>query len=163
MQNLVSQQSVLLFHTALTAFCSQHKDTGITLVWSPVVREWVQDSMVQFKALQACKLTPRASLNQVQSATHQKCLMHKRAYAKWAAGWLEDNCARKHAHSHSYQFALLFPPDGKNHPLWTRHRRISGQATHTNHPTATPPPLPYILQQALPSLLIMPTDSRKTS
>ena len=40
-RNLVNQWSVLLFHTALTAFCSRHRDTGITLVWSPVVREWV--------------------------------------------------------------------------------------------------------------------------
>ena len=117
-RNLVNQRSVILFHTALTAFCSQHRDTGITLVWSPVVREWVQDSTVRFKALQACKLTPCASLNQVQSAAHQKCLMCKRAYTKWAAEWLADQQASKHTHSHSYQFALPFPPDGKNHPLW---------------------------------------------
>ena len=122
-RNLVNQRSVILFHTALTAFVSRHRDTGITLVWSPVVRERVQDSTVRFKALQACKLTPRASLNQVQSAAHQKRLMHKRAYARWAAEWLEDQRTGKHTHSHSYQLALPFPPDGKNHPLWLAARK----------------------------------------
>jgi hypothetical protein len=33
-----------LFHTSLTSFCSRHKDTGITLVWSPASRDRVQDS-----------------------------------------------------------------------------------------------------------------------
>ena len=139
-QNLVNQQSVLLFHTALTAFCSRHRDTGITLVWSPVVRERVQDSMVRFKALQACKLTPCTSLNRVQSAAHQKRLMWKRAYAKWAAEWLQDQRSGKHTHSHSYQFALPFPPDGKSHPLWLAARKTlwpDGDFPPTRHTTTT--------------------------
>ena len=140
MQNLVNQQSVLLFHTALMAFCSRHRDTGITLVWSPVVRERIQDSTVRFKALQACKLTPHASLNRVQSAAHQKRLMRKQAYAKWAAEWLENQQSGKHTHSHSYQFALPFPPNGKNHPLWQAARKdiwLEGNAPPTCYTTMT--------------------------
>ena len=140
MWNLVNQQSVLIFHTALTAFCSRHRDTGVTLVWSPVVRERVQDSTVRFKALQACKLTPRTSLNWVQSAAHQKRLMRKRAYAKWAAEWLENQRTGKHTHSHSYQFALPFPPDGKNHPLWLAAGKKpwpDGDFPPTRHTTTT--------------------------
>ena len=63
--------------------------------------------MVRFKALQACKLTPRASLDRVQSAAHQKHLMRKRAFAKWAAKWLDDQQKGNHTHSHSYQFAQI--------------------------------------------------------
>ena len=139
-RNLVNQRSVLLFHTALTAFCSRHRDIGITLVWSPVVRERVQDSTVRSKALLACKLTPRASLNRVQSAAHQKRLMRKRAYAKWAAEWMEDQRAGKHTHSHSYQLALPFPPDGKNHPLWLAARKDlwpDGDSPPSRHTTTT--------------------------
>ena len=105
-----------------------------------MVRERVQDSTVRFKALQACKLTPRASLNRVQSAAHQKRLMRKRAYAKWAAEWLENQRAGKHTHSHSYQFALPFPPDGKNHPLWLAARKDlwpDGDFPPTRHTTTT--------------------------
>ena len=139
-RNLVNQWSVLLFHTALTAFCSRHRDIGITLIWSPVVREQVQDSTVRFKVLQACKLTPRTSLNRVQSAAHQKHLMHKRAYAKWAAEWLENQRTGKHTHSHSYQLALPFPPDGKNHPLWlAAHKKLwpDSDFPPTRHTTTT--------------------------
>ena len=119
---------------------SRHRDTGIMLVWSPVVREWVQDSTVRFKALQACKLTSRASLNRVQSAAPQKRLMRKCAYAKWAAEWLEDQRSGKHTHSHSYQFALPFPPDRKSHPLWLAARKTlwpDGDFPPTRHTTTT--------------------------
>ena len=139
-RNLVNQQSVLLFHTALTAFCSRHRDTGITLVWSPVVRERVQDSTVRFKALQACTHTPRASLNRVQSVAHQKHLMRKWAYARWAAKWLENQRTGKHTHSHSYQFALPFPPNSKNHPLWlAAWKKLwpDGDSPPTRHTTTT--------------------------
>ena len=47
-QLLHNQQSVLLFHSSLTTFCTQHKDTGFTLVWSPQVRERSQDYTVMF-------------------------------------------------------------------------------------------------------------------
>lgn len=39
-----NQTSILLFHRSLTAFCSQHRDVGITLVWSPVNRDRIQDT-----------------------------------------------------------------------------------------------------------------------
>jgi hypothetical protein len=74
-----NQSSILLFHHSLTSFCSQHRAIGITLVWSPVHQDRVQDSMVQLKALTACMLTPCASLNQVQSAAYQKQITRRQA------------------------------------------------------------------------------------
>ena len=118
MRSLHNQRSVLLFHMVLTEFCSRHRDTNITLVWSPVVRDRIQDSTVRAKALQACCLTPRASLNRVQSAAHQKRLMRKRAYANWAHEWTVKRRKQDIDLPFVYEHAIPFPPDGKNHPLW---------------------------------------------
>lgn len=73
-RSLNNQQSVLHFHSALMALCSCHGSVGITLMWSLVKRDQVQDSMIQLKALSACRLMPCASLNQVQSAAYQKAM-----------------------------------------------------------------------------------------
>ena len=82
-RNTTNQMSVLLFHSSLTALCSHHRDVGVTLTWSPVERSRVSDNTARLKALQACRLTPLASLNRVQSAAHQKRMARKHAFARW--------------------------------------------------------------------------------
>ena len=116
------EKSVLLFHSSLTALCSHHRDVGITLTWSPVERSRVSDNTARLKALQACRLTPLASLNQVQSTAHQKRLAWKRAFARWAKEWedkRQKHCTGTWQESFVYEHALPFPPDGNNYPLWT--------------------------------------------
>lgn len=82
-----NQKSVLLFHRALTSFCSQYREAGITLVWSPVRRDRAQDTTARTNALEACTHTSRASLNRVQSAAYQKQATWRRAFSKWAEEW----------------------------------------------------------------------------
>lgn len=102
---------------------------------------------MRFKALQACHLTPCTSLNQLQSAAHQKELMCKHAYTNWAKEWLEGKRAGKHSDSFSYQHTLIFPPDGKIHPLWTSAQK---------DPHATSPPWLCASPPATPSSPSMP-------
>ena len=119
--NTTNQKSVLLFHSSLTALCLHHREVGITLTWSPVEQTRVSDDLAWLKALQACRLTPLASLNRVQSAAHQKCLARKRAFTRWAKEWEEERwkrCTGVWQDSFAYEHALPFPPDGNNHPLW---------------------------------------------
>jgi hypothetical protein len=55
--SLDNQQFVLRFHRALMGFCSRHKDIDITMAWSPVHRERVQDATARFKGWQCANPT----------------------------------------------------------------------------------------------------------
>ena len=76
------------------------------------------DDTARFKALAACRLTPRASLNRVQSAAHSKAVAHERAFSLWAREWEAKRRSTPGPPSWAYENALLHPPDGSNHPLW---------------------------------------------
>ena len=117
-RSLSNQREHLLFHSALTAFCVRHRDTGLTLVWSPASRNRIQDTTARTHALRACTVPPRASLNRVQSAAHSKAIARERAFRNWAREWQASR--RKHVgrDSFAYEYAIPDPPNGKNHPLW---------------------------------------------
>ena len=133
-----NQNSVLLFHRSLTTFCSQHREVGITLVWSPVNRKRVQDTVTRHKAMEACTLTPRASLNRVQSAAYQKQVTRQRAFTKWAKEWHEERRKRYGRDSFAYEYALTKPPSGQNHPLWKAAvDKTDGVPCFTRHTTTT--------------------------
>lgn len=51
-----NQSAVLLFYKSLTSFYSSYGDTNITLIWSLVNRNMVQDSTVREKALSTYSL-----------------------------------------------------------------------------------------------------------
>ena len=126
------------FHTALTAFCSRHRDNSIMLVWSPVSRDRVQDSTVCSQALAACTYTPWASLNWVQSATYQKSVARKRAFARWAQEWKVERRKRRFHDSFAYEYTLTHPPNSDNHPLWTAVvKKANGSPLFTIHTTTT--------------------------
>ena len=133
-----NQKSVLLFHHSLTSFCSQHRGVGITLVWSPVDRDRVQDSTVRLKALAACTLTPRASLNRVQSAAYQKQVTRRRAFTKWAEEWHAERLKCYGRDAFAYEYALTKAPDGRNHPLWKAAvDKTDGTPNFSRHTTTT--------------------------
>ena len=133
-----NQNSVLLFHHALTSFCSQHREVGITLVWSPVQRERSQDTTTRAKAMEACTHTPRASLNRVQSAAYQKQATRKRAFDKWAEEWHAERRKRYGKDSFAYEYALTKPPSGHNHPLWKAAvDKTDGVPCFSRHTTTT--------------------------
>ena len=69
-----NQRECLLFHSSLTTLCNRHQGLRFTTVWSPPQWLWVTDDTARFKALMACRLTPRTSLNWVQSAAHSKAV-----------------------------------------------------------------------------------------
>ena len=116
--SLQNQRERILFHSSLTAFFAHHADVGITMAWSPPSWDRIQDSTSRFRALAACKTTPRASLNRVQSASHLKAIARERAFRKWAQEWQATCRKRVGRDSFAYEYAVLRPPDGKNHPLW---------------------------------------------
>ena len=115
----VNQRERLRFHSLLTALCDHYQGLRLTTVWSPPQRLRVTDDTARFKALVACHLTPRASLNRVQSATHSKAVTRECAFSLWARDWEEKCRATPGAPSWAYKNALIHPPDGSNHPLWT--------------------------------------------
>lgn len=134
---LYHDSSVLFFHRSLTSFCSRHRNAGITLTWSPVHRDRIQDSTVRYKALAACTLTPRASLNRVQSAAYQKQVTKRQAFTKWAE-WHADRRKRYGTDSFAYEYALTNAPSGRNHPLWkAAAERIDGAPSYSHHTTTT--------------------------
>ena len=114
-----NQRERLLFHSLLTALCDRFQGLRFTTVWSPPTRLRVTDDTARFKALAACRLTPRASLNRVQSAVHSKAVARERAFSLWAKDWEARRRTTPGAPSWAYENALLNPPDGSNHPLWT--------------------------------------------
>ena len=116
-----NQKSILLFHHSLTSFCSQHREVGITLVWSLVHRERSQDTTTWAKAMEACTYTSCVSLNQVQLVAYQKQATQKCTFDKWVEEWAEwhaecHKCYSKD--SFAYEYTLTKPPSGHNHPLW---------------------------------------------
>ena len=100
-------------------FRSRYQGLRFTTVWSPPQQLQVTDDMARFKALVACHLTPRTSLNWVQSAAHSKAIAWERAFSHWARDWEAKQHATLSAPSWAYENALLHPPDSSNHPLWT--------------------------------------------
>ena len=133
-----NQTSILLFHQLLTSFCSQHRDVDITLAWSLVNRDWVQDTTARLKAMTACTLTPRASLNRVQSAAYQKQVTRKRAFTKWAEEWHAERRERYGRDSFTYEYTLTKAPSGQNHPLWKAAiDKTDGAPCFSRHTTST--------------------------
>ena len=88
-------------------------------MWSPPQRLQVTDDTAQFKVLATCCLTPCASLNRVQSTAHSKAVARERAFSLWAQDWEAKRRATPGTPSWAYENALIHPPDGSNHPLWT--------------------------------------------
>ena len=129
-RSLSNQRERLLFHFALTAFCTRHRDISLTLVWSSASRDRIQDTTARTHALRACTVTPQASLNRVQSAAHSKEVARERAFRNWAMEWQASRRKRVGRGSFTYKYAIPNPPDGKNHPLWR-----AGTMTIT-HPTS---------------------------
>ena len=143
-RSLSNQRERLLFHSSLTAFCARHQDISFTLAWSPVSRDGIQDTTARTHALRACTVTPRASLNRVQSAAHCKAIARERAFRNWALEWQASCCKRVGQDSFAYEYAIPDPPDGKNHPLWraatmTNTHPISGRRVplFSRHTTST--------------------------
>jgi len=115
-----NQTELLTWHRALTTFFSSHRDTSITLIWSPVCRSRPQDSGARRAALQACTRAPLSSLNRVQSASYVKQKARQRAYHQWSKQWQLDRAKNKFHDSPAYDYALTHPPDGRNNPLFNR-------------------------------------------
>jgi hypothetical protein len=115
---LNNQQSVLLFHKSLTTLCSRHQEARFTLAWAPKRRDRVQDSTVRFRALAACKQTPRTLITAQHTAAHQRALARKQMFAAWAREWVQTRRKRGLQDTFAYEYAIPYPPDGKNHPMW---------------------------------------------
>ena len=101
------------------ALCNRFQGLRFTTVWSPPQRLRVTDDTARFKALVACHLTPRASLNQVQSTAHSKAMACEHAFSLWAQDWETAHRTASGPPSWAYENTLIHPPDGSNHPLWT--------------------------------------------
>ena len=114
-----NQTELLLWHKSLTNFYSSHRDTSVTLVWSPVCRSRSQDTGARQAALQACTHAPLSTLNHVQSASYVKQKARQRAYHQWSAQWRLDRGKSLFRDSPAYDYAITQPPDGCNHPLFT--------------------------------------------
>lgn len=131
-----NQTSILLFHRSLTSFCSQHREANITLTWSPVHRDRIQDSTVRFKALAACMLTPRASLNRVQLAAYQKQATRRRAFTKWAEDWHAERRKQYGKDSFAYEYAITKPPSLEGSRRQNGRRALLLPSYHYHCPTA---------------------------
>ena len=88
-----------------------------TTVWSPLQWLWVTDDTAQFKVLAACCLTPRVSLNQVQSTAHSKAVVRECAFFLWAQDWETAHRTAPGPPSWAYENTLIYPPNGSNNPL----------------------------------------------
>jgi hypothetical protein len=115
---LNNQQSVLLFHKSLTTLCSRHQEARFTLAWAPKKRNRVQDSTVRFRALAACKQTPRTLITAQHTVAHQRAQARTQMFAAWAREWVQTRRKRGLQDTFAYEYAIPHPPDGKNHPLW---------------------------------------------
>ena len=124
----VNQREHLLFHSSLTALCNRYQGLRLTTVWSPPQRLRVTDDTARFKALAACRLTPRTSLNRVQSAAHSKAVTRERAFSLWARDWEAKQHATPGTPSWAYENALLHPPDSSNLPVAVSLRATISQA-----------------------------------
>ena len=133
---LNNQKDVLLFHKSLTSLCSQHQDARFTLAWAPKKRDRIQDSTVRFRALAACKQTPRATLTAQHSAAYQRAMARKQMFAAWAREWVQTRRERGLQDSFAYEYAITHPPDGNNHPLW-KAATDKGLPTVPRHTTST--------------------------
>jgi len=119
-RSLDNQTELLTFHRALTKYYSTTRDTHIHLVWSPVCRQRSQDTGARKAALQACTRAPLSTLNCVQSATYVKRKARQRAYHQWSTQWTID-CQKTILRDITpYDYAITQPPDGRNHPLFSR-------------------------------------------
>ena len=80
-------------------------------------------------------VTPRASLNRVQSAAYCKAIACERAFSCWAAEWTIAAQARPYP-SFVHEYAVTEPPNSNNHPLWKEAVR-----TYTDPETSTALPV----------------------
>jgi hypothetical protein len=139
-RSLDGQDHILTFHRALTSFCSFHRDTGITLVWSPVKRNRTQDSTARSAALEACAHSPRATISSVRSPSFQKKLARRRVSTLWSKEWHAERHSKLGRDHLAYDIAILRPPDGSNHPLWNaacKKDQSGFPPDYTRHTTTT--------------------------
>ncbi len=115
-----NQTKVLTWHRSLTTFFSSQRDTSILLVWTPVCWSRSQDSGARRAALQACMCAPLSSLNHVQSASYVKQKARQHMYHQWSTQWQLDHRKSHFCNSPVYDYAITQPPDGRNHPLFTK-------------------------------------------
>ena len=88
--------------------------------------------------MDACTHTPRASLNQVQSAAYQKQATRRRALSKWAKEWHAERRKRYGKDSFAYEYALTKPPSGHKHPPWKAAvDKTDGIPSFSRHTTTT--------------------------
>ena len=88
------------------------------LVGQREAREW---------ALESSKRDPPSGSNRVQSAAFQKARAREEAFLKWTLEWylqrgkstLQLNATELPLDGHAHTHAILAPPDGHNHALWT--------------------------------------------
>ena len=140
---LANQREPLLFYSSLTSLVTRHPSVHFTTVWSPAVLDRPTDSAARYKALVACRVTPRASLNRVQSAAYCKALARERAVSRWATEW--TIAARSCPYpSFVHEHAVTEPPSSDNHPLWKEAVRMytdpeTGKAlpVYSRHTTTT--------------------------
>ena len=62
---------------------------GGQLAWAPKKRGRIQDSTIRFRALAACKQTPRALLMAQYPVAYQRALARKQMFAAWAREWVQ--------------------------------------------------------------------------
>ena len=66
-----------------------HAVPGGQLAWAPKKRGRIQDSTIRFRALAACKQTPRALLMAQYPVAYQRALARKQMFAAWAREWVQ--------------------------------------------------------------------------
>ena len=67
-------------------------------------------------------------------------MARKRAFARWAREWHVRDRAEGYNRPFPYENTLVYPPDGKNHPLWIAANDFvfpDGPSSHTRHNTST--------------------------
>lgn len=121
--------------------CLNHRNTRITLVWSPEDISLEGRTLAQGLAAEACRRGHHRDLNRVHSAAYQKDRARQITFINWGSEWLiqhtqrgylerswwpsdfgEQTWVRTHplpkgTPSFTYANTLTRPLDGGNHPL----------------------------------------------
>ena len=74
--------------------------------------------MARSRMLAACRTTPWALLPSILTKSYLKGVACKRVFALWAQEWQALCCKCIGQDSFAYEYTILQPPDGNNHPLW---------------------------------------------
>jgi hypothetical protein len=150
----LASKAALMFHQSLTTITLRHSYVRYHLVWTPLDEELEGQKEARTRALEASRIDPPDGYNRVQSAAFQKKRARDNAYFRWSQEWYLARAKNKlqlsatglpldgHAHTH----AILAPPDGRNHPLWSKAvdcerdnkgRRIPSRPLYTRRTTST--------------------------